>query len=168
MIRRAILPSRIEGRHVLIALLAFFGVMLVANGIFLYYAIGTFNGFATTDAYRRGLDYNARIASDQVQAAQGWRPDLRYEPNVGRLVMVVRDRQGSPVRGLSISGRIGRPATDAADRPIVLSEVAPATYAAPLELAPGQWTVAMQLFDAGRPGAPAHRLKQRLWVETGR
>ena len=46
-------PERIEGRHVLLALLGFFGFMLLANGIFLYYAVGTFNGFETTDAYRK-------------------------------------------------------------------------------------------------------------------
>lgn len=168
MTGRKVLPARIEGRHVLVALLAFFGVMFVANGIFLYFAVGTFNGFETSDAYRKGLGYNARIASDAVQAARGWRPALRYEPDTRRLVMVVRDQRGDPVSGLKISGRIGRPATDGADRPLTLREIAPATYAAPLELAPGQWTVAMRLYEASRSGTPAYRLKQRLWVENGR
>ena len=51
MSERAWLAKGIEGRHVLIGLVAFFGVMLVANGIFVYYALETFAGGDTSDPY---------------------------------------------------------------------------------------------------------------------
>lgn len=161
-------PEKIEGRHALGGLLGFFGVMLIANGIFLYFALQTFNGFETTDAYRKGLNYNALIASDEMQAVRGWQPVLRYERKTRRLVIEVRDRQGQAVRGLTISSHIRRPVTDAADRTLVLMEVAPATYVASINLAPGKWTIAAQLFEKDNPGEPAHRLKQRLWVEQAK
>ena len=62
MSERAWLAKGIEGRHVLIGLVAFFGVMLVANGIFVYYALETFAGGDTSDPYRKG-SANLRGAS---------------------------------------------------------------------------------------------------------
>ena len=38
------LSKGVQGRHVLIGLLIFFGVMFVANGLLVYYAVGTFSG----------------------------------------------------------------------------------------------------------------------------
>ncbi len=156
-------PERIEGRHVLIGLLAFFGVMLIANGFFLYYALGTFNGFETSDAYRKGLRYNERIAAAEAQSARGWQPALRYERAARRLVLEVRDRNGHGVSGLAVSARIGRPVTDGSDRTLALSETAPALYSADVDLEPGQWTVRARL--SREASEAVHRHKERLWVE---
>ena len=158
-------PKRIEGRHVLIGLLAFFGVMLLANGIFLYYALGTFNGFETSQAYRKGLTYNTRIAADEIQAARGWQPVARYDDDKDRLVVEVRDRRGQSVAGLVISGEIRRPVTDAADQPVTLAEVTPARYAAPVKLAAGQWILAVEIIEPGGSKKTVFRFKQRLWVK---
>lgn len=159
-------PERIEGRHVLMGLIGFFGVMILANGIFLYYAVGTFNGFATDNAYQRGLDYNERIAADAAQAARGWQPAAHYEPARRQLVVEVKDARGRLVAGLSVSGDVRRPVTDRQDRPVSLQEIAPGRYAVPVELAPGQWIFSAQLAEAGS-SAIAFRLKQRLWVKEG-
>ena len=66
-----------QGRHVLIGLVAFFGVMLLANGIFLYYALETFPGGDTSDPYRKGMHYNDTIAAAARQAEQGWRTETQ-------------------------------------------------------------------------------------------
>lgn len=163
-------PERIEGRHVFYGLVVFFGVMLIANGFFLYYALGTFNGFETTDAYRRGLNYNQRVAAEKAQNARGWQPAVRYDQQARRLVVEVRDRRGRGrgVAGLRIAGEIRRPATDSSDQMIVLQEFKPGFYATALDLAPGQWTLFAQLFEQGSDVEPAHRMKQRLWVEADR
>jgi nitrogen fixation protein FixH len=155
-------PERIEGRHVLFALLAFFGVMLIVNGIFLYYAVGTFNGFETADAYRKGLTYNERIASDTAQAAKGWKPVARYEAEGQKLIVEIRDRQGKGISGLNISGEVRHPVTDNQDQTVTLREIAPARYSAPLKLPPGQWIFSAKI---SRPGEAAFRIKQRLWVK---
>lgn len=158
-------PEKIEGRHVLAGLLGFFAVILIANGFFLFYALSTFNGFETDDAYRRGLAYNDRIASEREQEVRGWQPALRYETDRKRLVLQVNDRSGNPVRGLTVSGQVRHPVNDKADRALEFQEVAPATYAVSLDLSPGQWTVAAAMFERHDRERAAHRLKQRLWVE---
>lgn len=166
MIAIRLLPDRIAGRHVFMALAVFFGVMIVANGLFLYFALSTFNGFEEREAYRKGLDYNQRIEAARLQARQGWIPEVRYSPSDGRLHISVRDGLRRPVAGLRISGELRRPATDAADRALTMREVAPAHYVAELPLAPGQWTLVANLYKPGRPDVPAHRIKRRLWVSS--
>ncbi len=156
-------PARIEGRHVLFALFAFFGLMFIVNGIFLYYAVGTFNGFETRDAYRRGLTYNERIASEAAQTVRGWKPQVHYEAKAQTLNVHVHDKQGKGVTGLAISGLVRHPVTDKQDHEVKFHEIAPARYSAPLELPPGQWIFAGK---ATRPGGTAFRFKQRLWVKV--
>lgn len=159
-------PERIEGRHVLIALLAFFGVLFAANGIFVYYAVGTFNGLVSEDAYRTGLKYNERIAADEAQSRRGWQPVVRYEQERKELVVTVRDAQGRDVAGLSISGNIRRPATDRDDRSVTLRETAPARYTVPFKLASGQWILQARIREPGTAGEQAFRFKQRIWVKA--
>jgi nitrogen fixation protein FixH len=155
-------PERFEGRHVLFALLAFFGVMFIVNGIFLYYAVGTFNGFETSDAYRKGVNYNERIASEATQAAHGWEPVTRYEANAQKLIIEMRDAQGKGVAGLTLSGLVRHPVTDRDDQNITFFETAPGRYSAPLELSPGQWIFTGK---ATGSGGTLYRFKQRLWVK---
>lgn len=161
------IPKKIEGRHVLMALSAFFGMMFIVNGILTYYAVGTFNGFETTDAYRKGLSYNDRIALDTAQALNGWQPVVRYEGEKQKLIVEMLDAHGRGVAGLAISGEIRRPVTDNEDRKITLHEIAPARYAAPLKLSAGQWIFSARISRPGAQDEAAFRFKQRLWVKEG-
>ncbi len=155
-------PQKIEGRHVLFALFAFFGVMFIVNGIFLYYAVGTFNGFETKDAYRRGLTYNERIATQAAQTARGWKPKAHYEAKAKKLIFELRDAQGKGVAGLTISGLVRHPVTDKQDQNVSLKESTPARYSVSLELPPGQWIFSGRATGIG--GSVFH-FKQRLWVK---
>ena len=160
-------PSKpITGRHVFFGLVGFFGVMLIANGIFLYYALGTFNGFETRDAYKRGLNYNARIAADAAQNARGWQAVARHNSGSGELLLEVRDRSGAGLAGLTISGEIRRPVTDREDQTVSFRETSPARYAAPAKLTAGQWVLSVEMREPGSAGEPAYRFKKRLWVKA--
>ncbi|MEZ5776152.1 MAG: FixH family protein [Hyphomicrobiaceae bacterium] len=63
----------LTGRHVLMMLIAFFGVIFAVNGVFLYAAISTFDGTDTSSAYQKGIDYNTTIAESEEQARRGWK-----------------------------------------------------------------------------------------------
>ncbi len=66
--------NEIRGRHVLIAMVAFFGLIALANGIFLYYALTTFGGGEKGSPYRSGLRYNETLAEAAIAAELGGRP----------------------------------------------------------------------------------------------
>ena len=158
------LANGLRGRHVLMGFIAFFGVIFLANGIFLYYALATFGGGDTSDPYRKGLHYNAMLAEAARQDAQGWRADLAYDQGGKRLTLALRDKSGRELTGLVVEATLGRPATDRQDIALSFSELPPGVYAAAMQLAPGQWVVTTAVDDPAAPSGAPYRLKQRLFV----
>jgi nitrogen fixation protein FixH len=159
-------PSKdegLKGRHVLLTLIGFFGVMLIVNGIFVYYAITTFGGGDTSNPYQKGLHYNDTIAEAARQSERGWTATLAYAD--GRIALKLKDRQDQPVRGVRLEGSIGRAVTDSQDRNVELKEVDPGSYVAAIDLGPGQWVVQLQSEELAASGDPYYRMKQRLLVE---
>jgi nitrogen fixation protein FixH len=157
-------PIIIKGRHVLLGLIAFFGIMLLANAIFLYLAVTTHSGGDTSNAYQKGLHYNATLEAAKEQAAGGWKNELAYDDETGRLTLKVLDQATAPITGLHVGAKLGRPATDREDRRVVLKETVEGTYAATLDLTPGTWVVAIASRRDGEGPTSAFRLKRRLVV----
>ncbi len=54
-------PRPFTGRHLLYWLLGFFGVMMVANAIFIWLALNTFTGVISKTAYQESITYNQRF-----------------------------------------------------------------------------------------------------------
>jgi nitrogen fixation protein FixH len=153
----------IEGRHVLMGLIVFFGVMLAANSMLVYYAIDTFSGGDRPDPYRSGLNYNETIAAAERQATLGWRTEVAYDDESGRLSLRFLDKTQEPVTGLKLGATVGRPATNKDDRVVDFEEVSLGVYATDIELAPGLWVISLAS-HAGDAGHPVYRLKRRLFV----
>jgi nitrogen fixation protein FixH len=55
----------LRGGHVLGAFLGFFATVFVVNGALIYSAISTYSGLVANEPYRKGLQYNERIAADE-------------------------------------------------------------------------------------------------------
>lgn len=154
----------IEGRHVLFGLVAFFGVMLIANAILLYLAVSTFSGGDSSNAYQKGRNYNEIVEAAKRQDERGWRSELAYEDQTGRLTLEIVDKFEAPITGLQVDARLGRPATDKEDRQVELKEADAGVYAATLDLAPGQWVISVASGWEREGGESTYRLKQRLTV----
>lgn len=136
----AVKQGTITGRHVLIAVIAFFAVIFAANGVFLYTAISTHTGVVSNEPYRKGLHYNDRIEADRQQQQLGWKEDIAIAPDGRKITVALLDKAGNPISGLSLEGRLGRPATEAMDRTLDLKETAPGSYTAEFAaLEPGAW-----------------------------
>lgn len=157
----------INGRHVLFGLLAFFAIVLVADTYLIYKAVSTFGGLETEDAYRKGLSYNSRIVAADAQAKRGWRDQLNYLTQTKRLRIVLLDREGVGVSGLSITASLGRPATNRFDRNLTFIQTRPGIYEAAVPtLESGWWTVEAQAKRNAhdRREAIVHELKRRIWI----
>ena len=157
----------LTGWHILYAMVGFFGVIITVNAVFLYYAVTSFSGIETSDAYRKGIAYNARLAEGRALDNLGWKGT--FGVNADRIELVITDTSGAPVRGLALEGRIGRPSTDRFDRDIVFTDVGEGRYVANTSsLGPGNWIVAAESqAPTTKTSANADirfRLKDRLWI----
>lgn len=157
--------KKLTGHHVLLALFAFFGAMLLANGLFLYFALSTFNGLENPNAYQDGINYNARIEAERRQAALGWTHEVTLSGD-GRLALTMKDRKGNALSGLKISGTIMRPASDRFTRELAFQETAPGVYAAQVDgIGSGNWITALSVADSAAGAEAIYRLKERLWFK---
>ncbi|WP_288903140.1 FixH family protein [uncultured Sneathiella sp.] len=156
----------LTGRHVALMLAAFFGLMFTVNGIFVYFALGSFSGVSENDAYKRGLAYNEEIDLRSRQLARGWQPTLIFEQTgaaQGKLIFTILDEDGQKLEDLDIVATIRRPVIDATDQGLSLV-YDNGYYAADVLLSsPGQWDVSILVYggDYNEP----YRLDKRIWVK---
>lgn len=156
----------IRGGHVLAAMLAFFGVIIVADATLIYRALTTFGGVDNPDAYRQGVAYNQRIARDARQSRIGWRDEIVAVGAPERLQVTLRDHAGAAVAGKKVAARIGRPATNRFDAALELTEVAPGQYEAPLPKAgEGSWIVDLNVYDGDASPEPLYQARRRVWIK---
>ena len=75
---RALATATDRSRWIPYAFVAFFGVVLLANGTMIGLAFATWTGLETEGAYQKGLAYNRVLDRARAQAALGWRVDLAF------------------------------------------------------------------------------------------
>lgn len=139
--------GRLTGRKVLAIGLGWFAVVLGANLVLVFIALGSFSGLVTDNAYRAGQLFDAEAKAEQ---SLGWR--LGADWRDGRVAVSVRDADGAPVQGLTVTGTVGRKVTNAEDREVAFSP-AGEVHVAELSLAPGVWRVeirAVRRYDGAR------------------
>lgn len=152
---------KLTGRHVLFAMLAFFGVIIAVNSTFIYLALTTWTGLSTENAYQRGVDYNDVLDAAARQRALGWTGVVSY--GEGRLSLTVTDRQGFPVDNLTFKVDIRRPTNADFDRTLDLAFSGAGTYEAELTLPLlGQWD-ARAIGET--PDGQRFEIVERLWLK---
>ncbi len=135
-------PFRVTGWHVLFSVVAFFGVVIAVDSLFLVLAYRSHPGQVSVTPYEDGLAYNRAVAQRRAQAAMGWTATAATDAR--GVVVEVADAQGQPVSGLKLTGLLRRPATEAGELPLKFEEAAPGRYRAPAKPAAGAWDVHVQ------------------------
>jgi nitrogen fixation protein FixH len=167
---RTVLPTRrrqqgLGGRHVLMVVLGFFGVVFLVNGVMIYSALSTHTGLVANEPYRKGLHYNERIEADERQARLGWSDTIEIGRD-GRVALLVAHRDGRPVTGLQIEAVLGRPSTNRHDIKLKLAESAPGRYGTrTAPLGEGSWLIAAEARIDARAEDPIYRTRRRLWLK---
>ncbi len=153
------------GRKVLMMLLGFFALIVVVNGIFIYFALNSFSGLSTQNAYVKGLNYNRTLAQDRAQKATGLQiTATASQPGQGVVLeIMVKDRHGKPMENVILSGQLRRPTHEGEDLALDFQAMGAGSYratAAPGAL--GQWDLRLlaQVGDAGD-----YRWEKRLWLK---
>ncbi len=158
-------PRQLSGRHVLMMLLAFFGVIFAMNGFMMFSALSTYTGVVSVEPYRKGLAYNQRIADGERQDALGWHDHASLERS-GLVAVQMAASDGTPLVGLQLTAVLGRPATARGDMPLTFTEAAPGDYRAVVgPLAAGTWMITLEAYRDADHTAP-YRAKRRLWLKS--
>ncbi len=147
----------IKGWHVLVIMIAFFGIIFTVNAIFITTALDTFPGEETRRSYVQGRDYNQVVEARRAQEALGWSATANLAEE--RVLVEVLDADGAPVTGLRLEGQLQHPANMSYDRDLVFTEVRDGVYAAGAgDLPEGRWTL-----TAEAAGDQPFALETRLW-----
>src|SRR5437763_12833906 len=99
----------LTGRFVLITVFLFFAVVIGVNVVMMRLAITTLPGTEVDSAYSASLAYQREILAARQQNARDWKVDAHIErkpDGTASLNIRAQDKAGSPLAGLSISGRL--------------------------------------------------------------
>ena len=139
---------QLKGWHVLLIMLAFFGVMFTVNGFFLYSAITSFPGEDVEKSYLQGLSYNETLEARRAQAELGWTVRAGLS-GADTIAVEVSGADGAPVGGLNVKAKLRRLAAGAQDVTVALSPAgSPGFYSTKLAgLDSGQWQMIVTATD---------------------
>ncbi len=132
---------------------AFFGVVLVANGIMVWVGYVSWTGLVTDRAYEQGLRYEQVLQQAERQRALGWRVEVEAAARgagAGRVTVTVRERDGRPINGARVAVHFVRPTATGNDFQLQLAPVGDGRYQAdfalPLE---GLWDLHLDVRRGG-------------------
>ncbi len=134
------------GRHMLLILVAFFGVIITVNVTMATFATSSWTGLVVKNTYVASQQFNDRVAAAQAQRAGGWHARSTIEG--GEFRFAILDAGDRPIRLASAEVTFRRPVQEAADFRLALVPSSDGTFAAELALADGQWIVDV-VADAG-------------------
>jgi nitrogen fixation protein FixH len=136
---------RITGWHFLAMIVGFFAVVIGVDVTFAVLAYRTHPGEVSVTPYEDGLIYDKKIAQMRAQAALGWR--AAAGPEAGKVVVLVEDAAHRPLSGLTLTGKLERPATEAGRLTPRFVEVAPGRYEAAEKGLKGAWDLTAEARD---------------------
>ncbi len=159
------------GRRILIGLSAFFLSVFAANGIMVFYALSTFDGVETDDAYRKGRAYNHVLEADAAQDALGWTTAIEImssrSPKGVSLYTTIKvttaDGQAAPLVNPTLT--FWRPTVQGMDVEATITAAGDGTYQGTAQLQrEGNWIIRLNAETAdGRP----YVYEERQFIQPG-
>lgn len=143
-------PFTLRGVHVLVAMLAFFGVVIGVNIAFAVLAVGSFPGEDVKRSYLQGVQYNQMLAERRAQAAIGWQAHADFSESFEgpRLEVRLNQRDGAAVGGGEVSGVLQWPADARRDIVLTFEPQGDGLFVARVPgLTPGRWRLRARAQD---------------------
>ncbi len=152
---------RFTGMHMLVCMVAFFGVIIAVNVTMATFASSSWTGLVVKNSYVASQKFNAELAVAKVQAKLGWTSNVTYQNQ--QLKFSLLDRDGLRLTPEVVNVSLGRPAFEQQDRQIQLQVGKSGAYGTRIELEDGMW---MLRFDAST-SEQSYRRDLRLFVKLG-
>ncbi|WP_422370730.1 FixH family protein [Hoeflea sp.] len=136
-IRSIFQPKEFTGRHMLLTMVAFFGVIITVNLMMARFAVTTWSGLVVPNTYVASQEFNTQAAQSRAIAALGY--DVAFEPDAEGLIIVLTDARGEPAYASSLTASLRRPVGTDDDRELVFAADGAGRYRADGALAEGEW-----------------------------
>ena len=137
MMRQPAPVTEFTGRHMVMVMLAFFGVIIAVNLTMATLANTTWSGLIVKNSYVASQHFNAQAQTARAQIALGWTGTMGYAAGTFRYILV--DAAGTPVPVAASEAFFRRPADDRHDQTIAMSPSGPGALAGTVELKDGVW-----------------------------
>jgi len=139
----------LTGKHVLLCLIGFFGVVFAVNAVMVKAATSTFGGVETSSSYKAGQMFEREVARAEQQDELRWQVGGKIARNdAGEAVLDVsaRDAQGMPLRGITARARLAHPADERRDHLIALDLTGAGLFHGETQAQAGQWELIVDLY----------------------
>ncbi len=133
------------GRHMLLVMIAGFGVVMAVNFLMASLATSGFGGVIVTNSYVASQKYNGWLAEAERERALGWNAQISRAAD-GRLLV---ETVGAPV-GATVVAMLRRPLGAAEHATIELEQTGQRAFASPAALPPGRWIVRIRIEHQGQ------------------
>eukprot|EP01031_Cornospumella_fuschlensis_P009420 gene9420-11568_t len=157
-------PRPLTGRHVLVMILSFFGIIIGVNIVMARFAVTTFGGLETASSYKAGLAFKGEEIAAAAQSARDWTVSVAVTSlgeNARTFTMQAQDASGAPLTGYAASARIVHPTDARQDMTLALSDLGGGRYRGEAAVHPGQWDLVV---DLAQGDARLFRSKNRIII----
>ena len=151
---------RFTGKHMLITMISFFGVIIAVNLTMATLASKSWTGLVVKNTYVASQQFNDQLEQAKLQQDTGIRSKLRYDHN--GLIVIIEDRNGNRISADELTAEIGRPAYEQEDQVLALIPGPDDCYKLRIHLEPGIWDVRI----TGTVDKIAYRRDARLLVRA--
>ena len=150
------------GRHMLVIMIAFFGIIIAINVTMAVMAQKSWTGVVAENTHVSSRQFNAQVAEARTQRALGWSSELVISDGV--ITYRLNDAENNPVRARSAVAYFRRPVHESADQQVTMAAQADGALTARADLGDGLWNVVIET-EAGleRP----YRETRRVTLQDG-
>ncbi len=131
--------KQFTGRHMLVLIVSFFGVIIAVNIVLAIFATQSWTGLVVKNSYVASQDFNKLQAKTDRQKVLGWQSELVVEES--GVVLKFRDREGEPLTGLRVIARMQRPSHENDDHDLMFRENGPGQFVYRGDIARGLWNL---------------------------
>ena len=158
-------PKKLTGGKVLAITVAFFAVMLIADGAGVYFALDTFPGLSETKPYEKGLKYNQTLRKRTELRDRGWQLGVAVLPaaKTREILITLKDGDNLPLSGIVSRVVLKHPVDSRRDIPLDFNDRENGDYALLLDPAiRGQWLLEITLTDQR---GETFLVEREIWLE---
>ncbi len=127
------------GKHMLIIMLCFFGVIFSMNLLMSMQALNAWTGLVVKNTYVASQEYNDKLEANRAQHALGWTSSVEVKDQT--LLFSLLDGENLPIKAEQVSAQVNRPVGTKEDLQLILEMQENGIYSANAKLASGTWRI---------------------------